>query len=307
MEIIRNEIYKKEEKLVATIGMFDGVHVGHQFLVSQLKEVAFKRGLKSAVVTFHDHPQRVLRPGSDLCMIMTLEDRIKKLDELGVDIVIVLDFTPEFSQIKSYDFMRLLRDDYCVDTLVMGFNHRFGHNNEEFFEDYLGYGRELNVEIVKAKEYHGEYSPVSSSLIRKMIVEGRVDLACSYLTRPFELSGLVIPGKQNGRKIGFPTANLDVSSELIIPHRGVYAVRVELENGERRGGMANIGVRPTVERKGERTFEVNIFDFDEDIYDTILKVEFVKFMRSEVKFASFDELKERLFIDKEACADVLKD
>lgn len=305
MEVIINNHYNKTDRLVATIGMFDGVHVGHQFLISQLQNEATNRGLKSAVVTFRDHPQRVLRPESDLRMIMTLEERLKKICELGVGVVIVLDFTPEFSQIRSKEFIRLLRDDYSVDALVMGFNHRFGHNNEEYFEDYVGYGRELNVDIIKGIEYQGEYSPVSSSFIRKMLGEGWVDLASSYLTRPFELSGLVVPGKQNGRKIGFPTANLDVSPELIMPHRGVYAVRVELENGERRGGMANIGVRPTVERGGERTFEVNIFDFNEDIYGTILKVEFVKFMRSEVRFASFDELKERLFVDKEACIDVL--
>ena len=146
---------------------------------------------------------------------------------------------------------------------------------------------------------------MSSSLIRKMIEEGRVDLAKCYLSRPFELSGVVVYGKQNGRKIGFPTANLDVPSHIIVPHRGVYTVKVTLENGEKYGGMANIGVRPTIERGGARTIEVNIFDFDGDLYGSVLTVEFVKFMRSEVKFSSFEELKQRLFVDREACKAVL--
>ena len=305
MEIFQGNNQLKEGGYVATIGMFDGVHLGHQFLIEDLRKVASSEGLRSAVITFGDHPQRVLRPGGDLRMIMTLEERLRIIGELGVDTVIVMDFTSELAALESREFMKLLMQDYGVRTLVMGFNHRFGCNKDEYFEDYVTHGEELGLKVVRAREYQGEYSPVSSSLIRKMIEEGRVDLAKCYLSRPFELSGVVVYGKQNGRKIGFPTANLDVPSHIIVPHRGVYTVKVTLENGEKYGGMANIGVRPTIERGGARTIEVNIFDFDGDLYGSVLTVEFVKFMRSEVKFSSFEELKQRLFVDREACKAVL--
>lgn len=306
MEVIRNKDCYIGKGLVAAIGMFDGVHIGHQTLLAGLKEKACAAGLKSAVVTFSAHPQTVLHPCSGLRMIMTLEDRLKYLDEMGVDVAILMDFTPELSELESKSFMELLHKRYGVQVLVVGFNHRFGHAKDEYFEDYVAHGEALGVKVYRACEYQGQYSPVSSSLIRKVIEEGKVDLAECYLGRPFELAGVVVHGKQNGRKIGFPTANLDVPSQLIIPHRGVYTVVVKLDNGVEYGGMANIGVRPTIEKGGERTIEVNLFDFDGDLYDRTLKVRFVKFMRSEMKMGSLEELKERLAIDKLACTEELK-
>ena len=306
MEIIRDNDIKPATELCATIGMFDGVHLGHRALLAELRETAAAQGLRSAVVTFSEHPQRVLRPEGGLRMVMTLENRLNLLDEMGVDVVILMNFTREFSQLDSRSFMRLLRDKYGVKTLMMGFNHRFGHNKDEYFEDYVAHGVELGVKVVKAKEYHGEYSPVSSSLIRKMIEEGKVDLAQAYLSRPFELGGIVVHGKQNGRKIGFPTANIDISnSELVVPHKGVYAVTVMMEDGSVLGGMANIGVRPTIERGGAPTFEVNIFDFDGDLYGKYLTVSFVKFIRSETKMASLEELKKQLTLDEVVCREAV--
>ena len=202
--------------------------------------------------------------------------------------------------------MRMLKQQFSISTLIMGFNHRFGCNKDEDFDDYIEHGKNLGIAVKRAEEYRGEYSPVSSSLVRKMIEEGRVDLAKLYLTRPFELSGTVVHGKQNGRKIGFPTANIDVPPYIIIPHRGVYTVTATLENGESYGGMANIGVRPTIEKGGSRTIEVNIFDFDDDIYGQTLNVQFMKFMRSEMKMGSLEELKNKLALDKLACIDTLK-
>ena len=305
MEILRNTELNYTEKLVATIGMFDGVHLGHQALLDELKETARLKGLKSAVITFSRHPQQVLRPETGLHMIITLENRLKFLDEMGVDVAIVMDFNPELAKLDSRAFMQLLQNKYGVETLVMGFNHRFGCNKGEYFEDYVVHGTEIGMEVLRASEYQGQYSPVSSSLIRKIIEEGRVDLAECYLGRPFELAGVVVHGFKNGRKLGYPTANIDVNPDLIMPHRGVYAVNVTLENGDTFGGMANIGVRPTVVKGGERTFEVNIFNFDGDLYGQILTVQFVKFMRSEMKMSSLDELKNRLAMDKQACMNVL--
>ena len=301
--MVNNDIKKD---IIATIGMFDGVHLGHQALLDSLHEEAKKRGMSTAVVTFKEHPQRVLRPESGLKMVMTLADRIAYIKASGVDTVILLDFTKDLAKLSSKEFMQMLRDVYGVKTLVMGFNHRFGCVKDEYFEDYVEHGKELGVEVVRAKEYQGEYSPVSSSLIRKVIEEGRVDLARNYLTRAFVLSGEVVHGFKNGRKLGYPTANIDVSSEMILPHKGVYAVRVKLPDGRIKGGMANIGVRPTVIKGGHQTFEVNIFDFDEDLYGQVLTVEFVKFMRSEMKMGSLDELKMRLALDEQACREILK-
>ena len=301
--MVNNDVKKN---IIATIGMFDGVHLGHQALLDSLHEEAKKCGLSTAVVTFKEHPQRVLRPESGLKMVMTLADRIAYIKAGGVDTVILLDFTKDLAKLSSKEFMQMLRDVYGVKTLVMGFNHRFGCVKDEYFEDYVEHGKELGVEVVRAKEYQGEYSPVSSSLIRKVIEEGRVDLARNYLTRAFVLSGEVVHGFKNGRKLGYPTANIDVSSEMILPHKGVYAVRVKLPDGRIKGGMANIGVRPTVIKGGHQTFEVNIFDFDEDLYGQVLTVEFVKFMRSEMKMGSLDELKMRLALDEQACREILK-
>ena len=301
--MVNNDVKKD---IIATIGMFDGVHLGHQALLDSLHEEAKKCGMSTAVVTFKEHPQRVLRPESGLKMVMTLADRIAYIKAGGVDTVILLDFTKDLAKLSSKEFMQMLRDVYGVKTLVMGFNHRFGCVKDEYFEDYVEHGKELGVEVVRAKEYQGEYSPVSSSLIRKVIEEGRVDLARNYLTRAFVLSGEVVHGFKNGRKLGYPTANIDVSSEMILPHKGVYAVRVKLPDGRIKGGMANIGVRPTVIKGGHQTFEVNIFDFDEDLYGQVLTVEFVKFMRSEMKMGSLDELKMRLALDEQACREILK-
>lgn len=306
MDVIRKkDDIKQRHRLAAAIGMFDGVHLGHQTLLLHLCEVAREGGLLPTVVTFSSHPQQVLRPDGGLRMLMTLDERLKYLDEMGVEVAIVMNFSSELSQMSSYEFMRYLRDEYGVETIVMGFNHRFGHNKGEYFEDYVAHGLKLGVNVLRAKEYKGEHSPVSSSLIRKMLEEGRVKLAKDCLSRPFSLSGEVVHGFKNGRKLGFPTANIDVASELIMPHKGVYAVRVLLENGEVHGGMANIGVRPTVIKGGTQTFEVNIFDFDEEIYGQVLKVWFLKFMRSEVKMGSLEELKRRLAIDKEECTAAL--
>ena len=159
--------------------------------------------------------------------------------------------------------------------------------------------------MVRANEYQGEFSPVSSSLIRKILEEGRVDLAKNYLSRPFELEGVVVRGFKNGGKLGYPTANIDITSELILPHKGVYAVNVELEDGSKYGGMANIGVRPTVIKGGNQTFEVNIFDFNGNLYGKEITVAFIERIRGEVKFASVDALVEQIKKDKETCLNLL--
>lgn len=286
--------------IAATIGMFDGFHLGHRTLVESLKREAGKRGLATAVVTFRDHPQNVLHHAGQK-WICTLDDRIQCIADQGVDYLILMDFTPELAALDSTAFMMLLRDRYHLRALVVGFNHRFGHNRSEGFDDYRANGARLGVEVVQAAEYAGEYAPVSSSIVRRYIAEGNVEAAMHRLYHPFCLSGTVVHGLKNGRKIGFPTANVGgYSPQVIMPANGVYVTLAQIDGGDWLPSMANIGTRPTVLTEGAISVEVNIFNFDADIYDRRFAVRFIKRLRNEVHHASLDALKRQLAADRDA-------
>ncbi len=286
-------------RLAATIGMFDGVHRGHATLLKALKAEAEKAGLKTAVVTFREHPQNVLgKSGEPLKLIMPLSKRIDEIGRFGIDYVILLDFTVQLSLYDSTGFMRLLHDSFGVHMLMVGYNHHFGHNRSETFADYTVNGRRLGVQVLKAPEYLGEYAPVSSSIIRRLIASGKVDDAARCLGHPYTVSGTVVHGFRNGHKIGFPTANLgDIDPEVILPHNGAYAVRVRVLDKTWQG-MVNVGVRPTLANGPQLSVEANIFDFDADIYGEHIEVEFVRFLRLEFKLGSIDELKRQLATDR---------
>ena len=286
--------------IAATIGMFDGFHLGHRTLVESLKREAGKRGLATAVVTFRDHPQNVLHHAGQK-WICTLDDRIQCIADQGVDYLILMDFTPELAALDSTAFMMLLRDRYHLRALVVGFNHRFGHNRSEGFDDYRANGARLGVEVVQAAEYAGEYAPVSSSIVRRYIAEGNVEAAMHRLYHPFCLSGTVVHGLKNGRKIGFPTANVGgYSPQVIMPANGVYVTLAQIDGGDWLPSMANIGTRPTVLTEGAISVEVTIFNFDADIYDRRFAVRFIKRLRNEVHHASLDALKRQLAADRDA-------
>ena len=286
--------------IAATIGMFDGFHLGHRTLVESLKREAGKRGLATAVVTFRDRPQNVLHHAGQK-WICTLDDRIQCIADQGVDYLILMDFTPELAALDSTAFMLLLRDRYHLRALVVGFNHRFGHNRSEGFDDYRANGARLGVEVVQAAEYAGEYAPVSSSIVRRYIAEGNVEAAMHRLYHPFCLSGTVVHGLKNGRKIGFPTANVGgYSPQVIMPANGVYVTLAQIDGGDWLPSMANIGTRPTVLTEGAISVEVNIFNFDTDIYDRRFAVRFIKRLRNEVHHASLDALKRQLAADRDA-------
>ncbi len=306
MKVITNPKDCAKVSIAATIGMFDGVHLGHIALIESLKSEAAKRGLASAVVTFRDHPQNVLHCG-DVKWICTLENRLASLSRTGIDYVILLDFTVELSKLDSTAFMQLLRCDYGLEALVVGFNHRFGHNRKETFADYKKNGQKIGVELVLAKEYSGEYAPVSSSIIRHLIVGGDVEGAMHRLDHPFSISGTVVHGLKNGRKIGFPTANIgEFSSNLILPPNGAYAAFARVEQGPLLPAMANIGTRPTVLSDAPISVEVNILDFDSDIYHKPFTVYLVKRLRAETQYASLDALKEQLKKDREVAREYLQ-
>ena len=292
---------------VASIGMFDGVHRGHATLVDFLNQQAAALGKQSLVITFLRHPRQVLHPEDPFKLIMPLEDRLEQIAALGPDLLLPLDFTPELSRLDSAQFIEMLRDRYGMSMLVAGYNHRFGHKNGDTFEDYCRHGERLGVKVVKAPEYLGKYAPVSSTIVRGLIAAGRVVDAMHCMGRPFTLKGKVVHGFHNGRGLGFPTANVgEIDPSLLLPHNGAYAVLAHVA-GKRLQGMTNIGRRPTLENGDQLSIEVNLFDFDEDIYGMDITLEFISFLRLEFKMCGLDELKRQLTLDRENAKRLLND
>ena len=292
---------------VATIGMFDGVHRGHVTLVDFLKQQAEAQNKQSLVITFMRHPRQVLHPNDNLKLIMPLEDRLAQIEALSPDLLLPLEFTPELSKLGSEQFIELLRDRYGVNVLVTGYNHRFGHNNRETFEDYCRHGERLGVKVVKAPEYLGKYAPVSSTIVRGLIAAGRMVDAMHCMGRPFALKGKVVHGFHNGRGLGFPTANVgEVDPQMLLPHNGAYAVLAYIGD-QMLQGMANIGKRPTLDNGTKLSIEVNLFDFDEDIYGKEITLEFISFLRLEFKMCGLDELKKQLTHDRDNAKRLLQD
>ena len=271
---------------VATIGFFDGVHRGHQHLLRQVLEVAHQRHMASLVVTFFQQPRHVVTHETDrFFLLTTTNEKLHLLQQAGIDHCEVMEFTPELALMTAHDFMQLLHDKYGVSALVIGYDHRFGHNRSEGFDDYVRYGKQLGIEVLQATQFPA----VSSTKIRELLLEGDLEAANQILGYRYMLEGQVVNGFHIGQTMGFPTANLQVAPEKLIPADGVYAVMVELD-GEQHQGMLNIGTRPTVANSDERSIEVHIFDFHDNIYDKELRLSLVKRTRGEVRFASKEQL-----------------
>lgn len=284
---------------VATIGFFDGVHRGHRYLIEQVREVAAARGIASSVITFPIHPRKVMQSDYHPALLTTCDEKVALFAETGIDYCMMLDFTPELARLSAKQFMEVLKEQYQIQALVVGYDHRFGHNRSEGFEDYVRYGQELGMEVLLAHAYsYNEDSTVSSSIIRQFLQQGKVTEAADYLSYRFFLEGTVVGGYRVGRKIGFPTANLHVNDpNKIIPADGVYAVYVYLD-GVRYGGMLSIGYRPTIGNGTDRSVEVNIFHFNSDIYNQPMRITFVRYMRPELKFDTIEELVARIHQDE---------
>ncbi|MDD3210112.1 bifunctional riboflavin kinase/FAD synthetase [Bacteroides graminisolvens] len=291
MQIIDNIPDLPLEPCVATIGFFDGVHLGHRFLIEQVKELAKDQGLRSALITFPVHPRQVMKSDYRPELLTTPEEKIELLKAQGVDYCIMLDFTVELSQLSALSFMKdILQRRYNVSTLIIGYDHRFGHNRSEGFEDYVRYGQQIGMNVYRAQACMIDDLNISSSLVRTHLLEGKIDLSTRYLGYNYSIEGVVVGGYRVGRTIGFPTANLDLrESNKLIPSDGVYAVRVEVK-GCLYAGMLNIGYRPTLDNGSKKSIEVHILRFDEDIYDEKIRLYFVSRIRSEMKFSGLDEL-----------------
>jgi riboflavin kinase/FMN adenylyltransferase len=285
---------------VLTIGTFDGVHIGHKKIIDQLNAEATKIGGESVLFTFFPHPRMVIFPESHgLKLIQTQEEKLEKLKEMGLQNVIVFPFTFEFSRLTALEFVRdMLVNQLHVKKLVIGYDHQFGKNREgsiHFLRD-VAETYEFEVIEIPAQDIAAVY--VSSTKIREALLTGDIEKANDYLGAPFELIGKVVKGKQLGRTIGFPTANLKLANELkIIPQNGVYAVKVFYQENCFEG-MMNIGIRPTIESENDTTIEVHIFDFDQTIYGESLRVELYKKTRDEQKFNGIDALKNQLKSDE---------
>ena len=306
MNIIRDTHPQALTPSVATIGFFDGVHLGHRHLINQVKMAASLNGWCSSIITFPVHPRQVIQSDYQPSLLSSPEEKIELLASTGIDNCILLPFTRELSQLTAWEFMQLLYDQYKVRMLVIGYDHRFGHNRAETFEDYCRYGRELGIHIMQATAYTQEQDKVSSSVIRRALLSGEVSTATKYLGYPYFMQGTIVSGYQVGRKIGFPTANLQVDFQnKLIPAIGVYAVRVSV-NGQSYRGMLNIGHRPTLNNGTDLSIEVHILDFEGDIYHQPMRIEFVDFLRPEAKFNSVDELTLQIQKDKEAAIKILE-
>lgn len=246
------------------------------------------------VVTFANHPMEVLRHGVAGQMLSPGGEKVELLRQTGVDGVALLDFTPELAQMSARDFMqRVLKEQCHVEVLLMGYDNRFGHDGLGF-ADYVEQGREMGLEVLPCDELEGGFS---STAIRQALLEGDVEAANRLLGYEYRLEGTVVEGFQNGRKMGFPTANLRVSPLKLVPENGVYVVRVSSSHG----GMLNIGTRPTLHNGGERSIEVHVFDFDGDLYGQTLQVELLHRLRREQEFGSMEELRAQLERDREMC------
>ena len=299
MNIIRDTHPQALTPSVATIGFFDGVHLGHRHLINQVKMAASLNGWCSSIITFPVHPRQVIQSDYQPSLLSSPEEKIELLSQTGVDNCILLPFTQELSRLTAWEFMQLLYDKYKVRMLVIGYDHRFGHNRVETFEDYCRYGRALGIHIMQATAYTQEQDKVSSSVIRRALLSGEVYTAAKYLGYSYSLDGTVVDGYKVGRKIGFPTANLRVDfSNKLIPSIGVYAVRVQVA-GQQWKGMLSIGYRPTLNNGNDLSIEVHILDFQGDIYNQKMRLEFIEYLRPEIKFDSVDELIAQMHQDKE--------
>lgn len=273
---------------VATIGFFDGVHRGHRHLIREVLDIAEARGCESLVVTFDCHPLSVLNPEKAPKLLSLCDEKVEMLKASGVDEVYVLPFTKELAKLSARDFMeRVLKKQLAVSTLVMGYNHSFG--NAESGHDYKAYGEELGIEVLTASPLEG----VCSSVIRDALKRGDIDAANEGLGYIYSFEGTVVGGKRVGRQIGFPTANIEIGDDKMLPKVGVYKVKaypLGEDLGEALLGMMNVG---------EDTVEVHLLGFEGDLYGRNLRIEVENFVRDERHFDSLEELKAQLEKDKE--------
>ena len=291
---------------VVTSGTFDGVHVGHQKILNRLREIASRNNGETVVITFWPHPRLVLHPEDDtLKLLNTFEEKAELLKEQGIQHLVRIPFTKEFSQYTSEEFIqKILVETIGTKKLVIGYDHRFGHNREGSFEQLKINAPRYGFEVEEIPRQDVDHVGVSSSKVRKALEEGDIDTTTHFLARPYALTGRVVMGDKLGRLLGYPTANIEIDTKYkLIPADGIYAVTVLHEHTTYKG-MLYIGNRPTVNGT-KRNIEVNIFDFGKDIYGESLTLYFHKLIRGDAKFSDLEGLKVQLGIDKQDALRIL--
>lgn len=306
------KVYKSLEEFiplphaVVTQGTFDGVHIGHQKILERLANIATQKQGETVLLTFFPHPRMVLQPDDNqLRLLNTQDEKIEHLAQSGIDHLLIIPFTKEFSRQTSLQFVRdVLVEKVGVKTLVIGYDHRFGKNREGSMDDLREFGNTFGFGVEEIPAQDIDTVTVSSTKIRNSLIHGDVETATRYLGYNYPVTGKVVAGNSLGKKIGFPTANIAVNQQYkLIPSDGVYAVEVVID-GEVHGGMANIGNQPTFDNRSH-AFEVNIFGFDRDIYGHDIRIEFVARIRSEMKFDGVESLMAQLQNDKATALNIL--
>jgi len=297
MQVIRQlETLTPDVPYALTIGVFDGIHLGHQYLIQQTAQAARAVDGKAGLVTFWPHPLEVLRPTLEVRYLTLLEEKLARLERLGtVDLVIVMPFTPALSLMPARDFLDLLRRHLNVRVVLEGADFKLGHNREGDMAYLSAYGQEHGVAVQTVELSQADHARISSTRIRLLLGEGSVVEAAALLGRPYSVSGVVVQGDQRGRLLGFPTANLEIDAKKTLPADGVYAVLARVGN-EIFQGVANNGVRPTVDGTRHLT-EVYLLDVARDLYGKVLEIDFIARLREERRFAGIEALKAQIAAD----------
>jgi len=297
--------YDKAHPTAITIGTFDGVHIGHRKILERLINNAKVLELKSTVLTFFPHPRMVLQKDVSIKLLNTIDEKIKIMEELGIDYLIVHPFTKEFSRLSATQFVRdILVNDLKTKKIIIGYDHRFGRNRNANINDLMAFGNALDFEVEEISAQEVDDVSVSSTKIRKALEEGDMKTANMYLGYNYMLTGSIVKGKGLGRKLNFPTANLSIPEEYkLIPKNGVYVVSSVMDN-KTVFGMMNIGFNPTVEGK-TKSIEINFFDFDQDLYGKKIQIDIIDRIRDEKKFNSLEGLQAQLKKDRETSLSII--
>jgi len=297
--------YIPNKKTFVTIGTFDGVHIGHKKVIKNLVKSAALNNASSVLLTFFPHPRMVLQKNADIKLINTIDERIKLLKKTGLEILVIHEFTEDFSKQTALDFTKnILIKKLNISKLVIGYDHQLGKNRDGNFKQLEAYGKTLGFNVKEIHQQDIDSMVVSSTNIRKAIENGEIEKANNFLGYNYMLTGEVVKGKNLGEKIGFPTANIHIKETYkLLPKTGAYVVKAEIENNTI-FGMMNIGYRPTVSGK-DQTIEVNFFDFNKDLYGTTIQIDVVSFLRDEQKFDSVEILKNQLKKDRKKSLEII--
>ncbi|MEM6736125.1 MAG: bifunctional riboflavin kinase/FAD synthetase [Bacteroidota bacterium] len=307
MKVVDNlTSFKKPDFSVVTIGTFDGVHKGHQIVLSKVVDAAISNKGKSILITFWPHPRFILHPNDNsLKLLSTFTEKKRFIDKIGFDYIIKLTFTPEFSHLSAEQFLdNILIDKIGTKKLFIGYDHHFGNNREGNIDFLQNKSAIYGFSVVEIPRQDIDNIGVSSTKIRNALHDGKIALANTLLGRDYSIEGKVVHGEKKGRSIGFPTANVQVKEAFkLLPRDGVYAVRVRWSIYEYLG-MLNIGFRPTLDGS-QRSIEVHLFNFEKELYGELLTIEFIEFIREERKFDSLNQLRKQLNEDKQKTLEIL--